>query len=88
MPSGNNVNVQNNFFSPGQLNVTAGANVTWTWYSYGTTHHILFEDGENSQAQSSGTYERTFAAAGTYRYRCTYHSDNFGSGMIGSVVVQ
>ena len=45
-----------------------------------------FDDGSNisSGSQSSGTFSRTFTAAGTYKYHCTIH----GSAMSGQVVVQ
>jgi hypothetical protein len=65
-----------------------GSEVTWTWRG-GTQHNVTFEDGNgSSSSQTSGTHDRTFSATGTFRYRCTLHSGNFTSGMVGSVVVQ
>ena len=62
--------------------------MTWTWRGSGT-HNVTFEDNQNSSlTQTSGTHSRTFGATGTVRYRCTIHSSNFTSGMVGSVVVQ
>jgi plastocyanin len=91
----NSVVVTNNVFTPGALSTTAGATVTWTWdscqggdsYGYGqtcTAHQIVFDDGATSGSQSSGTYDRTFATAGTYPYHCKIH----GVSMSGSVVVK
>ena len=75
-------------YSPTTASISAGATVTWTWVG-STTHSVTFQDGQGSHAgQVSGMHQRTFATAGTYRYRCTFHSTNFDSGMIGSIVVQ
>ena len=83
------VAVRNDFFSPGDFNTSVGTAVTWAWNSGGVLHNVTFEDGTgNSATQGSGTHQRTFGAAGTFRYRCTIHSTNFTSGMVGSVVVQ
>lgn len=91
----NSVVVTNNVFTPGSLSTTAGSTVTWTWdscsggdgYGYGQTcvaHEIVFDDGATSGQKSSGTYDRTFAAAGTYPYHCKIH----GTSMSGTVVVK
>jgi plastocyanin len=71
--------------------------VTWKWdscsdpgayggYSTCVSHNVTFDDGSNlsSGSQSSGTYSRTFPAAGTYKYHCSIH----GAAMSGQVVVQ
>ena len=96
-PSGtpNSVVLTNNAFTPAALTTSAGSTVTWTWDTcsgsdgYGggqvcTSHDIAFDDGTASGAQSSGTYSRTFATAGTYAYHCRIH----GTVMSGSVVVK
>jgi Plastocyanin len=90
----NSVVVTNNVFTPGALSTTVGATVTWTWDScsgsdgYGgqscVAHEIVFDDGPTSGQKSSGTYDRTFATAGTYPYHCRIH----GAAMSGSVVVK
>ena len=81
------ISVNDGFFTPSVDTVAVNTTVTWTWV--GSGHTVTFEDGLTSDLQSSGaTYTRTFSAAGTYRYRCTVHSTNFTSGMIGTVVVQ
>ena len=77
-----------NSFSPQTLNLTTGRNVTWGWA--GGTHNVTFEDAAPGSGNlSSGSFSRNFtgANAGTYRYRCTIHSANFTTGMVGSVVV-
>ena len=60
----------------------------WTWKG-ASQHNVTFEDGQTSSStKSTGTHQRAFSASGTFRYRCTIHSSNFDSGMVGSVVVQ
>ena len=83
------VRVNNNNFAPVEVTSDSTGQVVWTWNSGGTTHNITFEDAiTGSGDKSSGTFTHTFAAPGTYRYRCTHHSSNFTSGMHGSVVVE
>src|SRR5205823_366599 len=87
------VSVSNNSFSPSSGSVTSGGTVTWTWANGSNTHNVKFEDGIGSTAdagQSSGTHSRTFptvTSATTFRYRCTFHSTGFGSGMSGQITV-
>jgi hypothetical protein len=82
-PPVGNVQVGNNFFNPQTLNATVGTRVVWTWAADAVDHNVTFDDGPNSSTQSSGTFERTFSAAGTFPYHCTIH----GTAMSGSVVV-
>jgi plastocyanin len=70
---GNTVTVGNNFFSPVDLSVAAGTTVTWSWAPGAVEHNVTFDDGEHSATQSSGSYPRTFSAAGSYPYHCTIH---------------
>ena len=87
---GNAVTVVNNQFRPASLLLQGGNTVTWTWNSGGVAHSVTFQDGQVSSGppQTQGTHQRTFGAAGTYRYRCTEHSSaDFNSGMIGTVIV-
>ena len=81
----NSVTVGNNFYSPADVNVGINTTVTWTWADGATEHSVTFNDnGGSSPRQSSGTFQRTFAAAGTYTYFCTVH----GAGVMhGSVTV-
>lgn len=53
-------------------------------------HNIAFEDGATASGnRSSGVFERSYAlvAAGVNRFRCTVHSSDFATGMVGMVVV-
>jgi plastocyanin len=65
--------VRNNFFDPTTLEVQPGAAVVLAWASNGVMHNILFDDKVTSGDRGSGTYQRTFSAAGDYPYHCTIH---------------
>ena len=89
----NSVGVRNNYFDPASTTVPVGTKVTWTWNScsndgYGgslcASHEIMFDDGTSSPEQSEGSWSRTFAAAGTYKYHCAIH----GASMSGTITVQ
>jgi plastocyanin len=85
--------VENNHFSPARDSVPAGSTLHWAWNScdgdgYGgqtcTQHGVQFDDGgPSSSIQSSGSFSRTFAAAGVFTYHCAVH----GAAMQGSVKV-
>lgn len=83
-PTANEVRVGNNFFSPASRTVAAGSTVTWTWNAGSAMHNVTFTGGPASPNQTSGTFQRTFASAGTFAYTCTIH----GASMSGSVTVQ
>jgi plastocyanin len=78
--------VRNNSFDPAELQVAPGSTVVWAWASGGVTHNVTFGDGEASGNRATGTYERTFAAAGSFPYHCTIHG-TATSGMRGAVTV-
>jgi len=87
------ISVGNNFFDPTATTVSVGSRITWTWHTCGgdgyggqtcVAHNILFDDGVASGSQSDGTWSRTFATAGTYKYHCSVH----GSSMSGTIVIQ
>lgn len=81
----NAVQVLDNRYSPSCTTVPPGTTVTWTWGgNVANSHTVTFPTGETSPNQTSGTFTRTFAAAGTYTYVCTVH----GAAMGGRVVVQ
>jgi plastocyanin len=95
--SSNVVTISNQSFAPNAMTVAAGTSVTWKWndcsggdgYGSGATcvgHNVTFDDGSGlaSATQEQGTFSRTFAAKGTYKYHCTIH----GPAMSGEVVVQ
>ena len=79
----NAVAVRDNNFSPNATTVTPGTTVTWTW-SGNNPHDVTFADGTASATQRAGTYQRTFAAAGTYPYQCSVH----GASMSGTITVR
>ena len=82
-PSNSNaINVRDNSFSPNATVLAVGTTVTWTWTG-AANHDVTFNDGQGSNTQSTGTYQRTFNAAGAYPYHCTQHA-----GMTGSVTIQ
>lgn len=78
--------VRNDLFQPSSLEVPPGTTVVWAWASAGREHNVTFDDGETSGNQSSGTYTRAFATAGTFPYYCTIHG-SATSGMRGTVTV-
>lgn len=80
----NAVSVFDNNFNPDSISVAKGATVTWTWMGQ-AIHNVTFTDGTigNSEDQSTGTFTKSFATAGTFAYHCTHHA-----GMNGKIVVQ
>jgi plastocyanin len=81
-PTGD-IEVGDNFFDPASFQATVGEEVVWAW-SGAATHNVTFDDGPSSPDQSSGTYARTFTAAGSYPYHCTIHG---AAAMSGAVTV-
>ena len=83
-PSSATVTIGDNYFSPSSITVAVGGTVTWNWGGY-NTHNVTFSGSDiaGSGNKSSGTYEHTFATAGTFNYTCTQHA-----AMDGKVVVQ
>jgi len=74
------VSVVDSAFDARVVQVAPGATVTWTWR--GSLPHDVAGDGWASEVQQAGTYEHTFATAGTFDYRCHVHD-----GMTGRVIV-
>ena len=71
-------------FEPEAITVSAGATVTWT-NSDNFSHSVQFE-GETAPGQVMRQGEqakRTFDAAGTFPYLCTFHPRD----MTGTVIV-
>jgi plastocyanin len=72
--------------NPAVDTVAVGGKVIWTWAS-GSIAHSVQSTGSpsftSSGTQSSGTYQFTFSAAGTYSYTCSQHPGL----MTGRVVV-
>lgn len=76
------VNVQDNQFVNASVRVRAGGTVSWTWQG-NNPHNVTFNGGPASATQTDGSFERTFAAAGSFPYLCTVH----GQSMSGTVTV-
>ena len=80
-PAANAVNISGFAFSPGNLTVKAGTEVTWT--NKDSAPHTVTSD--DSKFASSGnlsqnqTYKITFATAGIYAYHCTIHPSMTGT---------
>ena len=74
-----------NVYNPPSVTIAPGGTVSFT---LGQPHNVLFENATIADLDFGATGTRTFATAGTYRFRCQAHSTNFTSGMTGSVVVQ
>jgi plastocyanin len=81
-PIGDNaVTLNDSQFTPADLTVEAGTEVTWIWDD-GSRSHDVVGDGFASDTQTEGTFTHTFTEPGTYEYVCTLHQ-----GMEGTVTV-
>lgn len=83
--SNNTIEMRDFSFSPTNLTVTAGTNVTWR-NTGAEPHNTTSEQAglwASANLQPNQTFSRTFAAAGTFPYECTLHP-----GMEGTVTVQ
>lgn len=84
------VAVGNDFFSPEDIVITAGTEVTWTWTNTGGTSHSVQSTGTPSFTSSAiltgngQKYSVQFDTPGVYTYQCAVH----GAAMSGSVTVQ
>jgi plastocyanin len=70
-------------FNPDELNVTAGATVTWT--NTDAIAHTSTSDGSgwnSGNVAPGGQFSTTFPNAGTFRYHCSIHPS-----MVGTVIV-
>lgn len=76
------VDVEDNRFVAPAARVLVGGTVTWTWRG-NNLHNVTFPGVPASATQTAGTYERTFATAGSFPYLCTIH----GQAMSGTVTV-
>ncbi|NUO62852.1 MAG: hypothetical protein HOQ11_01605 [Gemmatimonadaceae bacterium] len=84
-------------FTPSATTIPKGTAVNWSWNSCGSDgyggqtcvdHSLVWDDGSPGlAATSSASYQRTFAAAGTYSYHCAIHGTTT-TGMRGTVTVQ
>jgi serine-aspartate repeat-containing protein C/D/E len=93
-PANNDIQIIGTSFSPEKLTISAGTTVRWI--GDGGTHTITPQN-----PNQPGVFERvqfsspnvvlthTFSVPGqVYVYRCEFHSDNFTTGMVGTITVQ
>lgn len=78
-PPESDIVITNFKFTPAAFSVATGVKVTWGWNSGGTEHSVTFTDGEDSGIKGSGTFDRTFTAAGSYPYHCRVHPEMTGT---------
>ena len=80
-----NVSVEDNFYMPASVTINVGDTVDWTWAGV-NSHTVTATDSsfDSGSPQSSGTFDHTFSAVGTFTYFCQVH----GQAMSGTVVVQ
>lgn len=78
------VDIANVAFGPTSLTIAVGDTVTWT-NSDSMPHTATDEDDrfDSGNLDPGQSFSFTFTAAGTYTYRCDYHSN-----MTGTIVVQ
>jgi plastocyanin len=81
-----NVSIASMAFAPGSITVAKGTTVVWT-NNDATAHTVTSSDGSgilhSGNMDHGATYSYVFNTAGTFPYKCDYHSS-----MVGSVVVQ
>ena len=71
-------------FTPQELRATVGKPVTWKFDDGGLEHTVTADDNSfDSGRMSSGTYSRTFSAAGTINYHCQVHARMHGTIIVG-----
>lgn len=83
------VTADNFLFAPAARTISTGDSVTWTFAD--TFPHNVVADGgafTSGAQQVGGTYQFTFANAGTYAYYCAVHGGPGGVGMSGTITVQ
>ena len=81
------IQIDDNTFAPSNLTVPMGTKVTWEWG--GKNPHSIVGSWEGAAVQSqqfsrAGSFEFTFATAGTFTYQCGVH----GAAMAGKVTVK
>jgi plastocyanin len=87
-PATKQVLVQDDLFSPKNVNVNVGDTVQWVWQ--GTDpHSVTFDDNSFDSGVHSTpfTTQRMFMSSGTFAYHCVVHGGKGGGGMSGTVVV-
>ncbi len=73
-------------FSPKSLSISKGTTVAFAFRDGSTVHNVVSSGSKRFKAisnRSSGSQQRKFTSAGTYRYECTLHP-----GMTGRITVR
>lgn len=81
-------------YDPAELTVSPGDTINWTNLD-ATTHTVTFQDEENGTDSGDVAAGEHFnwtvpedTPAGTYAYRCTYHSQGYETGMVAEITVE
>ena len=84
------VHLSNAMFVPATIAINANDTVNFI-NDDSFAHDVTFEAGFSSGATGSvapgHNWSHTFTTDGVFRFRCTIHSTNFDSGMVGKVTV-
>ena len=78
---GQSVAIKNFTFNPATVDVKVGDKVSWA-NGDDQTHTVTFDDASVSSSgnvNTGGTFDTTFAAAGTFTYHCKIHPSMKGS---------
>jgi plastocyanin len=83
-PGTNEVFIQSYAFTPSTITVSVNTTITWT-NKDGVAHTVTSTSGlfDSGSLSNGVTYSHTFATAGTFSYKCTFHAY-----MTGTVIVQ
>lgn len=86
------IDVPDNSFTPRDVEVDAGTEVTWS--NIGRNEHNVvpdedgaFEGVDTADFQPGTSYSTTFDEPGTYGYHCTIHGAPGAAGQAGTIVV-
>lgn len=73
-------------FSPAAVTVNVGESVTWTNNQAGVAHTVTSDTGafDSGAISGGGTFQQTFATAGTFTYHCSIHPSMQGSVIVSS----
>lgn len=78
------ITISDNKFEPAEITIKAGSTVRWQW-SGNNPHSVLISGSDSGQHTGSGTFDRTFAAAGaSFPFQCGVH----GASMSGRITVE
>jgi len=81
------ITISGTTFTPSTVTIQAGQPVCWTW-SAPMSHSVYADDSSftSGAPATTGNFQRTFPAAGTFGYYCQVHGSLTG-GMRGTVIV-